>query len=629
MNVLYKRLHGSQKSQTILFVLISIVNVMIIGIFSKLMIEIDKIREETERISRDEELMMYFSMLIAISLMIILFSLWIMRIICQTVFESRKEFNIQLRMLGVTKQELSRIYVREFLGYQLPAILLGLGTAQAGYHVLSKILDISDRWIGVINMGAAVLLHLLTVLLCLAMTFRRITGFNPVEEMRSPYKTDRIRRLQPMDVITGAVGGALIVIGSASADQEGIFPILPIAGIFLLLDLLLVSMQYLLKNMAGLLGLRAWNLGQRNLLGYYKKVSPILTTLTVGIMISLGLLGMFETLRVISKDTVEQNIYFKELIVHSQVKEAWSQEDYEAAVKELDETAQIAYGINMEMLDEEGITNTVYAIDEAYLQYGEKVVLTDGSSPAAKLESPSFDGIYLPDYFVSDEDVGKPYPLSINGNTVELKIAGRFVANGSRGRYGFISKSYLQSVMGSDMINALYIHEADDSLLSAMEEHENVLDSYIVTKEEIASNSYENAINGVEIFEIAAFMIVVISFFMFVHFSLSSARQNVFDITRLRAMGVEKGTARKAYIYQVMYLFTTAFLIGGILAFLFIRVGVEMSGGFVDVPVRICFPFPVLFGIYAALLAGGSITAYVSTDRAFRSNITGNLTVAE
>ncbi len=629
MNLLYKKLHKSNPSQTILFVLISILNVVITGVFSKLMVEINLIKSETQKVSRDEEMTLYFSMLIMVSLMIILFSLWIMKIICQTIFQSRKEFNIQVRLLGVTRETLTKIYVREFLGYQVLAIPVGILLMEVAYYILSGVLDISSRLIGIVNIGVAIGIHLLIVLICLVITFQKITRFYPLEEMRSPYKTDKIRKLGTADVVTGVIGIAFIVVGMTASKENGIMPFLPMVGVFMLFDLLLILVQYFLKFFAQKCKLEALNIGQRNLLGYYKKLNPIITTLTVGIMISLGLLGMFETLRIIARDTVEQNIYFEKLIVHSSVTEAWTQEQYEELVSRIDASAEIAYGINMEMKDEEGITNTIYAIDGAYLQYGEKVKLVDGTDPIPNLEDASFTGIYLPDYFVSDEDIGKPYQLSINGNEVEFQIAGRFIANGSRGRYGFVSKSYLQSVMDSQMVNAMYIHQAKEDLITELENHENVLSSYIVSKSDIANNSYDNAISGVEIFELSAFMIILISLLMFIHFSLSTAGQNIFDISRLRAMGVSKKVARKAYLYQVFYIFSIAFVIGGILAYQFIKVGVDMSKEFIDVEVAVQFPTVVLTIIYLLLIIVGSFVVYVSTNKAFQKNITGNLTVAD
>lgn len=221
MDLLYKKLHNSNRGQTLLFVLISIMNITIAGVFTKLMIEIKKIQDVTATVSRDEELLMYFSMLIVVSLMIILFSLWIMQIICQTIFETRKDFNIQLRLMGITRKKLSRIYIKEFFYYQLLVIPIGLILMEGIYYFISKMLDISSNWIGPANLGIAIVIHLLIVFICTGFTFGRITKFNPLEEMRSPYKTDKIRKLNHNDIITGIIGVVLLVIGIVDTNTNG------------------------------------------------------------------------------------------------------------------------------------------------------------------------------------------------------------------------------------------------------------------------------------------------------------------------------------------------------------------------------------------------------------------------
>lgn len=94
-------------------------------------------------------------------------------------------------------------------------------------------------------------------------------------------------------------------------------------------------------------------------------------------------------------------------------------------------------------------------------------------------------------------------------------------------------------------------------------------------------------------------------------------------------MGVRKKVARKAYIYQVLYIYSIAFLIGAIQAYLFIKVGVDMSSEFIDVPVSVQFPITVLVIVYILLIAISSVVVYVSINKAFQKNITGNLTVAD
>lgn len=630
MNLLLKKLYKSNKNQAIIFIIMSTVNLIMIGVFTRIIVEVNKIRVETAAISRDENLMAYFSMLIVVSLMSILFSLWIIGIISKTIFNVRKEFNIQLRLSGVTRKRLFLLYLMESIRYQIIAVPIGIITMEGAYYGISQMLDISSHVITLEIVLIAVILHILVIVLCLGITLSRIIRFDPIEEMRSPFKTDKIRKLKKADYITGVLGLGMIVAGMVIQEEDNlIITLIPLIGAFLLFDLVLVSSQYLLKLIFQKLNGKALALGQRSLVGYYKKISPIFTTMVVGIMVSIGLMGMFETIRVISRETVQQNIFFEYLIVNSDVKEHRSQEEYEKLIKEIDASAEVAYGINMEMQDEEDITNTVFAIDDQYLKYGEELILSDGSSPEKELNDPEFDGIYLPDYFISDEQVGDTWELEIGGQKIPFKIAGRFLANGSRGRYGFVSKTYLQSVIGMDMVNAFYLHSGSQALIHELQNNKNVISNYVVSKKDIANNSYENAINGVEIFEIAAFMVLIISMLMLTHFYVSSSKQNIFDITRFRAIGLKSGTLKRMYLFQTVSIITQSFLWGSILAYGFIKMGVNIALASIRVTVSPRFPILTLLLIYAVLVIWGMLVVQLTVKKGFKENITKYLTVSE
>ncbi len=629
MNSLLKQLYKNNKSQMVVFIIVSVINMVVVGVFSKIIGEIYTIKVETERISRDEQLTMYFYMLIAISVMIILFSLWILRIVIKTIFSTRKEFNIQLRLSGVTRKQLSYIYVKESIYYQIYAVPIAIVLMEILYTLLSNILDIQSKWIGFVNILGAFIIHIFIITLCLLATLKKIASFDPLEEMRSSYKTDTIKKLGTKDWVVGIIGLVMIIYGLGMGEDDGALAVLPIVGVFLILDIIVIGIQHLLLKIGDLFCFKSLVLSQRIFMGYYKRTNPIISTLVVGVMLSAGLIGMFTTMRNIAKDTVEQNMFFNHLIIHSNVVEQRSEEEYRDLISKLDPEAQIAYGINLEMMDMEGYENTIYSIDSDYGKYGEKMALTDGSDPAAKLNDPTFSGIYLPNYFISDDDIGDKYVLQINDHKVEFIIAGRFVANGSRGRYGFVSKGYMQSQIGIDMINALYIHKANEKVIEVLNNDSNVIGKYVVTKQEIADNSYDNAINGVEIFEISAFMVILVSFLMLVHFYISVSHQNVFDITRFRAMGANVKTLKRAYLFQMMNVITIATVIGTLLAITFIGMGVDMSLEFITVPVRTTFPITLMLFVYVLLLIGGSLILHLTIKRAFTSDIRKYLTISD
>lgn len=629
MDKALRKLRKTHLKSTIISILTSILNLVVIGIFLMLILELLEVRRDTARISRDETMMTYFTALIVIAVMIMLFSLWIIRIVHLSLFQSRKDFNIQLRLAGIPSRELAAIYRKEAWQNQWIVVPVGLALAELLFHQISMRNGMEAEWISLPVLLAAVVLHLLALTVCLWITFRKIVRFDPVEELRSPFKTEEARRLTRKDAIRGILGVLLVLSGYVpGAEDNSLLQLLPLVGIFLLFDPILVGTQYLLKG----IGRRSRNvplhLGQSSFLGYYRKIDPILSTLIIGVMVSMGLNGMFETARVISRETVEQNVYFQYLVVNEKVKAGMTEEAYRSKIQEIDPAAKAAYGINLEGKDEEGIVNTIYAVDSEYTRMGEKFVLTDGTDPAMNLNSGTFNGIYLPDYFISDKDIGKPYSVTIGDNKLEFIIKGRFIANGSRGRYGFVSKAYVQQMMGQpDAINALYLSAGSDKLAESLKADPNVESQLFLDKESIAAGSYKNAIKGTEIFEISSYAVILISLLMLLHFLFAASGQNVFDIGRLRALGVSTGELKRLYLGQIASLVTQSFLYGTLLAYTFVTVGVTMILTYIPVRVEPVLPLGTIAAAYALVLAIGLAASYLSVRRAFRPDYTDQLTV--
>ncbi|OWR33185.1 ABC transporter permease [Saccharibacillus sp. O23] len=629
MNALISGLRRSSRKQNLLSVLASALNLTVIGVFLMLVVELIRIREQARLVSRDEELMTYFTTLIAVSVLIVLFSLWIIRIVHLSLFQSRRSFNIQLRLAGISSARLSRIYMNEAWRSQLVSVPVALLAAEGIYHFIGIRNEIPSVWISLPVLLAAAALHLLTLAFCLNMVFRKIARFDPVEELRSPYKSESARRLGKSDFVKGAIGLLVAAAGLLlPADGNPLIGFLPLVGFFLMFDLVLVGIQHGLKSLARRFRWRALGLGQSQMLGYYRRIDPIFTTLIVGVMLSMGLSGMFETARVISRDTIEQNVYFQAMIVNEEVREPRTEQDYRDLVAGLDPDAQAAYGINLEAQDQDGVTDTIFGIDSDYLRYGEKTVLTDGRDFSANLDDPDFAGIYLPSYFVSEADVGSDYPLVLNGNTIRLTIAGRFEANGSRGRYGFVSKAHLQKIMGQEgAANSVYLAKADEAVIAGLTSDPNVVSQTVLRKSDLASGSYKNAIKGTEIFELAARAVILVSLLMLVHFLFASADRNRFDIGRLRAVGVPKSRLAASYLIQTGGIVTQSFLIGTLLAYAFIRAGLPMVLDHIDVPVSAQIPLGSILIAYLFVLVVGLLSSYFSIRPAFGNDYTENLTV--
>jgi putative ABC transport system permease protein len=220
--------------------------------------------------------------------------------------------------------------------------------------------------------------------------------------------------------------------------------------------------------------------------------------------------------------------------------------------------------------------------------------------------------------------------MTINGSTIPLKIAGLFDANGSRGRYGFVSKAYLQSVVGRPgFVNAFYVHQASPALRAAIRTDPQVSSLFHVSKTDLESDSYRNAIKGTEIFQLGALFVVVISGIMLVHFYLVNAATNIFDASRLRALGLGARRSTRVLLAELWLGVTLGWLVGLALAGAFAAAGIGLLLTKVSVPINHQFPWAIAVVLYAAMLALGTIALLASTRSARQASYSANLSLGE
>lgn len=580
-------------------------------------------QSEVREVSRDDDLVAYLALLVAVCVCVLTFSLWVVVMVQSALFESRKATNTQLRLRGVTPSALRDVYLREALSTQVVAIPLGIALAIAAYRMVAGQLGLATLWVDPLTLVVASLVHLVVATACIAWVVGRRVRFDPVAALRETEHSGAARQLGVSDIVKGSLGLACMTPLFLAVDPLVLF--VPVVGIYLLMDPLKILILRTARRIRGL----DLNVASARTLGNYAKTDAFVSTLATGLMITLGLLGMFETARDIMRSTVHAHVYFSDLFVYSRANSPLTESGYRARFEAIDPAAQIAYGINLEPTDPEGVVTSLFAIDRTYGQFGERMEVTDPKYPT-NIEASDFDGIYLPSYFATTKDIGKQWPMKINGETIPLRIAGLFDANGSRGRYGFISKAYLQSVIGQpDHVNAFYVHRASPALLTAIESDPQVTSLFHISKADLESDSYANAIKGTEIFQLAALFVVVISGIMLVHFYLVNAGTNVFDASRLRAMGLGARRPTRVLLAELWLSVTLGWLVGLALAAAFAAAGVGLLLTKVSVPVNHQFPWAVANVLYVALLALGTLAVLASTRRARQATYSENLSLGE
>lgn len=617
MKQLVKQLGKNNRKERIAAYLTSALNIIVITVFFGILVELQKIYQEIQRVSKDEKMASFIVLLGCISVAIIAFTLWIIIIVHKTLFIQRRQFNINLKLAGISSGKLAKIYIWEALYMQVPIVPIALILAQLCYTIFARMNDFSTYYISITLMLVGALVHLVTIILCLMMTMRKLTKFDVVEELRGANTGDGIRNFNKKDIIKIVIGIAIIllagVLGPWLQLDSNFLNILWILGSFLLFDMFLLGIQHTILFIAKSIKSKYLLLAQMNLLGYYKKTEPILTTLIIGVMLSVGLTGMFLTCRAISRDTVNQNLYFEDMIIYQRYNQKVVQSDIEKMIADADPDAKVSLSFGVRVFDQDGIENDITGIDGSYLEYGEKMRLVDGRDIAPMIEDDQWDGIFLPEYFISDQRIGEKYKLTLNGQELEFTIRGRFIANGSRGRYGFVSKSYLQKKLGMEgLVNMLCIHKGSDQLVEKLKSYDKAVQIDHITKKDIANNSYANAIKGTEIFEIGAFCIILCALLMLINYFVITGKNRNGDIARFRAIGIHPHEVKKIYRAELLSMIIQAMALGLALAYVVESVGVEMMQPYVDVPVHPIIPLWYV-GIILGVIGIGSFSVMIST----------------
>ncbi|MFX0548188.1 FtsX-like permease family protein [Hathewaya histolytica] len=586
----------------------NILNITIITTFIMVILELQRIQADIKTVSKDENLAKFTAVLICISVVIIIFTLWIICIVHKTLFMQRQNFNINLKLAGISSKKLSQIYILEALFMQLPVIPIAIILEEILYYFMATYYEFHIKFIPISMVLVGILAHLVIISICLMFTMRKLAKFDVVEEMRGKKSADSLKTMGKLEFMKFIIGCTAMVVSLifkliTKSQDNTIINCVQIAGAYLSFDAILIFMQYILMWIGKTIKSRTLVLAQMNILGYYKKTEPIMVTLIIGIMLSVGLNGMFLTCREIGRKTVEQNVYFNDLIIYQRYNKKVTQPDLENMIYAIDPDAQAAFSFGLKVLDSEGVKNEITGIDEGYLKYGEKMELVDGTDISKVINDENWDGILLPEYFISQKKLGKKYKVSLNGEALEFTIKGRFIANGSRGRYGFVSKAYLQKQLGfKGLVNMIHLKKGNQILLDKLLKYENSPNIDHISKTDIANNSYENAIKGTEIFEIGAFCIILCALLMLINYFTIISKQNNLDVARFRAMGMNKKFMIKTYITEILSIVTQSSIIGLVFAYIFESVGVKMVLPYIDVVIEPIMPVQYVIMIIIMVL---------------------------
>lgn len=145
-----------------------IVTIVIVSIFLMLT-TLENVTNESLSERDAVQLQAIIFSIIGISIMAIIFLQWMVGILFQSLYESRSQFNINVRLIGMTKRKLMGIYLKEFYGMQLLVLPVGFLLSIGLSRIILFMIDRDVQSLGIPTLITALLLFLsittLTVLL--------------------------------------------------------------------------------------------------------------------------------------------------------------------------------------------------------------------------------------------------------------------------------------------------------------------------------------------------------------------------------------------------------------------------------------------------------------------------------
>ncbi len=130
MNQIIKSLKKSEKGKRLALIIVYIINIAMLSIFMMLATGLKDVYNARFDTSDVSQIIFILFPVVGISIICILILQWIVMTLTKSIFESREKFNVNLRLIGASKEGLQYIYVKEMLLIQLITIPIGIFLAE-------------------------------------------------------------------------------------------------------------------------------------------------------------------------------------------------------------------------------------------------------------------------------------------------------------------------------------------------------------------------------------------------------------------------------------------------------------------------------------------------------------------
>lgn len=548
MKELERLFRQSEKAKQLRMLIAYLLNIIIISMFLMISTSIDNVVNEVLDPNQYEQVIAILFSIISISGITIFFFQWVICALFEALYESRRAFNINIRLAGLPKYKLYKLYFAELFTMQLKAVPLGLILSVLLYSMIAMAMNLPKTLLNVKSILLAISLHFLTILFSVTLSLHKANRFSPIELWRGKNRNHNCYQIRVWDWIKAGMGIAILFIASyLNQFFHGLEKILVLVTVILCQNVLFIIVSKALEKVGDLCGIGKLVLSQIINIYSYKRTKVLINMITFSVVMTVGLQAAYLSSRIAAARVSESNIRYSAMIT---MKEPLL----------IAPEGKHGYLPLLKFNASSNIFPNIYiqGVNDAFLEKYEIIALNDELAGISteelkrKIEDENWNGILLPQGQISGKDIGKSFIASINGREIKFVIEGGYFSNNYSELRCLVGNAFLENATGVEgMANTVFVigNEEIPDLGS------NV--ASVQSKEELVKAGSDKVIRGTELIELAAGIIFLCSLVMLINYAYILSKEKQQDYVKLRAAGVPRN--------QVLLVFILHF--GGMIVF--------------------------------------------------------------
>ena len=560
---------SSRKEKTLLYISY-ILNVFLIA---TIIMVVYALRESIAGLSgtdSDQAGMMSAAMILVV-VIIVVFFLWLIAMELKSLYDSRMQFNTNVRLTGFSNWKLTMLYLTELLYMQPVSVAAGIVLGELVYHLYAVRAGEILLWIQPQVLAGALALHLGMLLATVLLIGLKQGKHSAASELRGT-KMHKKKKLPGVIAQAGvSVGVILAVHFSCVGFQRMLDPATALMGcqamkllyyvaVIFAFDPVMLLIFRMAEGIGRLTGAYHFRLALKLQASFWGRFKIMCFLFLFSGSLFCGLYSLYATGRLVGGSLAENNIHYQSYSLYDdtlQIREAGG----------MQETASEFQTLRYRAHSEDGSGIWVTGIDGGYLRLYETLLEVPGMdetegytqedvrNPAdlaedayltERLEDADFDGIILQeDRFGAKK--GDLLTLNFNGTDVTFTVYTGILSNDWGRADAYVSRADLEKQLGMEGCYNItfYLNRAENV------DTEGAVISQ--TKEELCLESYTQAVKSTENIELVVWMILICSVMAVGTCLVMSCGDNRSMLACLQGMGTPRGSLIKIFLIQAVW----------------------------------------------------------------------------